>query len=604
MKTVSILSALLFCFSNVIAQTGPGGVGNTGTNGFWLTGENAVVGTWTDISGNGNNAVQSDPTKQPSTSTSTSLNGMPVVVFDGTTDEMAIPDADILDGTTGITFYSVIRPTNLSGAPRGILGKRIAFNNSANYSYTWFLWTGNLMNTDINTSNNRFSSSTAFANNTDYIWGLDYDGTFPQASRTRMYSQGVKVGEGAETSTSLISGTADLAIGALNVNYNQYLGGEFAEMIHFNYSLDSAEHIIVQNYLAAKYNISLTANDLYVGDDPANGDHDFDVAGIGQVDAMNNNLDAIGSGQIQINNATDLNDDEFLIWGHDNGYAGATNTSDIPAGVEARFERTWYFSEVNGSGAAVDVGAVDITIDLSEFSPINAADLRLLVDNPNGMFADDTPIAGAIDLGGGRYQFAGVTNIVNGALLTIGTANINATPLPVELTNFEAERNTNNEVEIRWTTASEFNNDFFALERSSNGLDWQTIATISGAGTTNTSTNYTYTDTDPNPAISFYRLAQTDIDGTVTYSKVIAVSALNLENLLLYPNPATEQIVLLGKELANEDIQVFGIDGTDQSESIEILSQDDSTIILNVNLLSSGWYVVQIGKYKKRFLKK
>ena len=60
-------------------------------------------------------------------------------------------------------------------------------------------------------------------------------------------------------------------------------------------------------------------------------------------------------------NASGLNDDEFLIWGHDNQFEFAIDTSDVPAGgdpVDSRFERVWRASEANVAGTAVDVGGV------------------------------------------------------------------------------------------------------------------------------------------------------------------------------------------------------------------------------------------------------
>jgi hypothetical protein len=108
---------------------------------------------------------------------------------------------------------------------------------------------------------------------------------------------------------------------------------------------------VVQNYLAAKYGVSLVANDLYRQDDVANGDYDYEVAGIGRVDASNQHLDAKGTGLVRINAADDLDDSEFLFWGHDNDELRATNT-DVPIGVLRRLERVWRVSELNQSGAA------------------------------------------------------------------------------------------------------------------------------------------------------------------------------------------------------------------------------------------------------------
>lgn len=124
------------------------------------------------------------------------MDAQPAERFDGTNDEMTILDADILDNSSGLTFYTALRPANPNGNPSGILGKRINQGTSAQYAYTWFFWSGDRLNVDLNTPNNRFNTgTTTFSNNTNYVLGLDFRGDIPAARRARVYSQGVKVTE-------------------------------------------------------------------------------------------------------------------------------------------------------------------------------------------------------------------------------------------------------------------------------------------------------------------------------------------------------------------------------------------------------------------------
>ena len=76
--------------------------------------------------------------------------------------------------------------------------------------------------------------------------------------------------------------------------------GEITEIIAFNETLNLAERIIVQNYLAAKYGISLVANDFYTQDDAANGNFDHNVAGIGKASDDSQHTDSQGTGIIRI----------------------------------------------------------------------------------------------------------------------------------------------------------------------------------------------------------------------------------------------------------------------------------------------------------------
>jgi len=76
---------------------------------------------------------------------------------------------------------------------------------------------------------------------------------------------------------------------------------------------------------------------------------------------------------------------------------------------------------------------------------------------------------------------------------------------------------------IDWTTLSEKNNDYFTLERSSNGVDFRPITAMKGTGTSNIQRTYMYKDMNPMRGVSYYRLTRTDFDGTFKRSKVIAV---------------------------------------------------------------------------------
>ncbi|MDO6760348.1 T9SS type A sorting domain-containing protein [Tamlana sp. 2_MG-2023] len=325
MNYTRTLIALMLCFFINLgySQTGPGGVGNSSSNGLWLKADNLTlsnsdsVSNWPDASGNSNDASAISG-QQPLYSTTSTLNSMPTVVLDGSDDIMTVADADILDGTTGITYFSVLKPKNLDEEPRGILGKRIRFETSADYAYTWFFYKNQNLNLDINTQNNRVTTNTPkFINNTNYILQFNYDGTLSSSLRSKVFNGQQLLVTGNETSSSIINSKEDLVIGALNKNYRAHLGAEIAELIHFNYALSSAERIIVNNYLSAKYNIALTSEDYYKQDKSANGNFDHNVAGIGQASDSSNHTDSQGAGIVRINNPSDLDNDEFLFWGEE-----------------------------------------------------------------------------------------------------------------------------------------------------------------------------------------------------------------------------------------------------------------------------------------------
>jgi len=97
----------------------------------------------------------------------------------------------------------------------------------------------------------------------------------------------------------------------------------------------------------------------------------------------------------------------------------------------------------------------------------------------------------------------------------IGTSNTHASPLPIQLTSFTADC-ANYAALLKWTTATETNNDFFTLEKTQDGNYFEKVAVLPGAGTSTTPRDYLFTDQSPFTTTSYYRLSQTDLDGKTT----------------------------------------------------------------------------------------
>ena len=117
--------------------------------------------------------------------------------------------------------------------------------------------------------------------------------------------------------------------------------------------------------------------------------------------------------------------------------------------------------------------------------------------------------------------FASIKECMNAYIS--GTEDISGEFLPVELTMLYGICIDENTVELRWQTASETNNDYFTILRSFDGINFEEIGIVMGAGTTTEFHNYEYYDTDEKEGVVYYKLRQTDFDGNTTESKVIAV---------------------------------------------------------------------------------
>ncbi len=110
-------------------------------------------------------------------------------------------------------------------------------------------------------------------------------------------------------------------------------------------------------------------------------------------------------------------------------------------------------------------------------------------------------------------------------------------PLPIQLVRFTAEPELG-DVRLKWTTASEFNNAYFTVERSRDGISFEHVLDVPGAINSNVTLHYSDLDRDPYAGLSYYRLRQIDTDGTSTISDLVAVmmGSLSERPLLVFGN--------------------------------------------------------------------
>ena len=126
----------------------------------------------------------------------------------------------------------------------------------------------------------------------------------------------------------------------------------------------------------------------------------------------------------------------------------------------------------------------------------------------------------------------------DGWIAEIAYLNCNPSILPIDLINFSATL-YGEAVKLNWQTVSEINNDYFTVERSIDGIIWEVVSNVNGAGNSTSILSYQSLDLEPYPRISYYRLKQTDFDGVFSYSLIRVVNILTMAplNTVIYPNP-------------------------------------------------------------------
>ncbi|MFT5778868.1 MAG: hypothetical protein ACI837_001825 [Crocinitomicaceae bacterium] len=188
----------------------------------------------------------------------------------------------------------------------------------------------------------------------------------------------------------------------------------------------------------------------------------------------------------------------------------------------------------------------------------------------------------------------GCTNTTSQAI------NIGCLPLPIELLHFEAQVQVDKTVELSWITMSEEDNDYFTVERGTNGHMFTEIGTKEGADNSTEVLEYSLLDRNPLEGISYYRLKQTDHNGVSTYSNTVAINFdSSFEELSIAPNPVENNSVV--SFIANSR-EVSSINITDVSGKRLISTEHDTylgnnSINLNTSNLKQGVYflTIQIG---------
>ncbi len=173
--------------------------------------------------------------------------------------------------------------------------------------------------------------------------------------------------------------------------------------------------------------------------------------------------------------------------------------------------------------------------------------------------------------------------------------------LPVKLLSFSGIASGRN-VELSWITATEVNNDYFAIERSADGVKFDSIGFVTGSGNSASKITYGYTDKQVPGTAAYYRLKQTDFDGVTTYSKIVNVilseASDATETVDVYPNPASDQVTVRADGLTS--VRIINQKGA------VLYSQNvtETEHTIDVSAMVTDMYLVEVIANGKKTVKK
>ncbi|AMR26992.1 hypothetical protein A0257_07650 [Hymenobacter psoromatis] len=175
-------------------------------------------------------------------------------------------------------------------------------------------------------------------------------------------------------------------------------------------------------------------------------------------------------------------------------------------------------------------------------------------------------------------------------------------PLPVELTTFTGAVDIRNLATLNWTTATEQNTAYFALERSADGTAFAEVGRIAAASTSNKPLNYQWPDKQPLQAVTYYRLRQVDQDGTAHYSQVLTLlptaATSSAKSVDVYPNPSAGQTIqLLVQGYTGEPLHLHLADALGRTVMTQTIIPADAHYLTALSLpqdIASGTYILTL----------
>ena len=375
-----------------VSQSGPGGVGSSANIEAWVNAShlslsnNDPVTSWTDFSGNTNNAIQADASRQPIFLTN-QINGLPALSFDGVNDYLNFSSSIT---ATATTIFTVVRPTTSDYISiLAIDNHHISYGN-------------NTIRAEFPTGRLQATKSQSFSVSSLYT---DAEAVSPTS---------VFLTNGGTSFNRTRTGFHNVlnnSIGSLFYTGSNkfFFQGQMAEIIVFNEDLNLAKRNIVSNYLASKYNLDARP---YLYNFKIT--HGNDVIGIGQ-EADGSHLESRGTDSLKISNASALGNGDYILVGNDG--ADFTTSTSVGSDASQRWTKVWR-ADITRTPGTVDVtfylGSNDFAVDSDNYG--------VLIESADGDFTNggtDTHQSGLVyDAAARTVSFTGL-NLSDGDYFTL-----------------------------------------------------------------------------------------------------------------------------------------------------------------------------------------
>jgi hypothetical protein len=511
----------------------PAGLGN-GSLQLWLTASDPTtllttagtqaangnsIATWTDKSGKGLNATQATGSKQPVYQTN-QLNGFGGVIWQNNTQYMT--------GGTG-SWRTVV-------TTRAMLGT----------SYQYLFSSPSLTDFSI-----RFTGGTTTVSYTDGPNVNDWD--YNTGAPPTQWINGVQSTTGTTVTHILVDQSLSNTIGTYSLsstflNRGMYNNDPVYELFVYSSVLNTTQRKLLENYQASEWGLTADLPGGYpVFTPPAANKWNRNLVGIGLTSGADNftndaALSTDGLGFFSGTTGADFLGSAGYIMAAHNGQANTTLSNPVLPSVPANsfmWNRSWYIQQFNG----VSTGNVTLNFRFPDYdgsSPNAGYHFGILYNATDGTFATGTNKQ--ITFVSYTVSASSVAFVVKANNLPVGYYtiiwNVNNV-LPITLESFTVTKSSTNAALAKWTMGPNFGQGHFAVQRSADGVQYNTIGTVGATGNDAVAESYSYTDQSPLAGVNYYRLMMTDGQGNTSYSPIATLAFNSTSRVVtLYPNPA------------------------------------------------------------------
>jgi hypothetical protein len=288
-----------------------------------------------------------------------------------------------------------------------------------------------------------------------------------------------------------------------------------------------------------------------------------------------------------------------------NATYGCTKEDDVTitvAGGAGPFAVTAPNTAVSWAGNSTQTISWDV--NSTNAAPVSCANVKVTLSTDGG---NTFPLTLAVSTPNDGSQALSIPNVTSSncrvkieaatgnVFYDISNSNFTITAVaPVELIDFQAKRQINNDVLLTWETASESNNEGFEIQmRGEQAADFQTVGFVPGKGNSTVRQQYRHTISNPGKGTFFFRLKQVDFDGKSEYSPLRALTLEHPFGLQFSPNPAQDEL-LVRVFAESENLARFALFNqlgqlVFEQNNIELV-RGDNALRLDLGNLPSGVY--------------